>query len=439
MRAGLQTKKSRHLGNNDRAVGPVLLLLGIFSILLNTRKLNGIKNDGYYLSFLPPNVTSLYTQEALENNPYLGWQPSASSFTSSSNFTWRSCFNGTQHVEGPNAGNEGIDDLQPPGCRERSSDMGTAPLVNTSDWVPDVTMLRTALAYGFDRDGNVFPPRLSKELCDKIHFDGTASNDDNRKCFLESKIQTGQLSLSTVTIHPWNHADFDQYIFNVTNRTASITQPAPKVMCLIYTIEAAHATRIRAIRETWGGGFDGFLAFSTKSDPRIPAIHLNHDGPEDYNNMWQKVRSIWKFVGKHYLQKFEWFVIGGDDLFLLPHNLKMYLASLAYKDNANPRVKEYYLGKRQKAGDGVYFNTGGAGYVLSQASLRKLLTVIDDPKICNARERTSAEDLNVAKCLRHFGIGLTDTRDLEKRERFHFFEPAREFTWDVNARNWVRF
>eukprot|EP00585_Thalassiosira_rotula_P024771 CAMPEP_0196248830 /NCGR_PEP_ID=MMETSP0913-20130531/41427_1 /TAXON_ID=49265 /ORGANISM="Thalassiosira rotula, Strain GSO102" /LENGTH=48 /DNA_ID= /DNA_START= /DNA_END= /DNA_ORIENTATION= len=48
-------------------------------------------------------------------------------------------------------------------------------------------------------------------------------------------------------------------------------------------MEAAHSTRIRAIRETWGGGCDGFLAFSTKSDPRLPTIHLEHDGPEEYD------------------------------------------------------------------------------------------------------------------------------------------------------------
>jgi len=47
----------------------------------------------------------------------------------------------------------------------------------------------------------------------------------------------------------------------------------------------AHANRIRAMRDTWAGGCDGFLAFSTESDPRLPAISLEHEGPEAYTNV----------------------------------------------------------------------------------------------------------------------------------------------------------
>jgi hypothetical protein len=58
----------------------------------------------------------------------------------------------------------------------------------------------------------------------------------------------------------------------------------PKILCMVYTMEAKHATNIRGIRETWASHCDGFLAFSTASDPRIPAISLPHDGPEEYTN-----------------------------------------------------------------------------------------------------------------------------------------------------------
>lgn len=137
-------------------------------------------------------------------------------------------------------------------------------------------------------------------------------------------------------IDPSNH-------FGVVGKSESVTVRAPTLMCLVYTISEAHIRRISAMRETWAGGCDGFLAFSTESDPRLPTISLPHDGPEEYNNMWQKVRSIWKYVGAHYLDEFDWFLIGGDDLFVLPHNLKTYLASLAYKDGADAKSHEYFV------------------------------------------------------------------------------------------------
>ena len=40
----------------------------------------------------------------------------------------------------------------------------------------------------------------------------------------------------------------------------------------------------------------GFVAFSTASEPSLNAISIPHDGKEEYMNMWQKVRSIWRFV-----------------------------------------------------------------------------------------------------------------------------------------------
>lgn len=148
--------------------------------------------------------------------------------------------------------------------------------------------------------------------------------------------------------------------------------------------------------------------------------------------MWQKVRSIWKFVGTHYIDDFDWFFIGGDDVFLLPYNLKAYMASLAYKDETNPRTHDYYIGRRMNGGKKLgYFNYGGPGYALSQMTLRRLLPALDDAKHCSANEQTPAEDVIIAKCLGHLGITFTDTRDAKGRERFFPFSPG----WHYNFRS----
>ena len=313
-----------------------------------------------------------YTSDALKNNPYLGWQPSFPSPGTS--FSWRKCF--SIRPTGP------VSTL-PKECREHPGIFGKAPKVDP-EWIPDVTMIRTMLMYGKDLHGKRFPPPLDKELCEDIAIMGGKEEDSNKDCILKTRVKpTGPLNATIVTIDPSNHFGVDK-----DSDSEPFTVPAPTILCLVYTMADAHSSRIQGMRETWAGGCDGFLAFSTESDPRLPAVALAHDGLEEYDNMWQKVRSIWKFVGEHYLDDFEWFFIGGDDLFVLPHNLKTYLASLMYKDKADPTRDEYYVGRRFNEWGQTYFNSGGAGYALSQATLRKFLTIVDDVKHCSADKHT---------------------------------------------------
>jgi glycoprotein-N-acetylgalactosamine 3-beta-galactosyltransferase len=199
---------------------------------------------------------------------------------------------------------------------------------------------------------------------------------------------------------------------------------------MVYTMKEQHATNIRAIRETWASHCDGFLAFSTADDPRLPAISLPHAGKEEYNNMWQKVRSIWKFVGTNYLEEFDFFFQGGEDLFVIPQNLKRYLKDLMDQDGKNSD-DDFFVGRRFKGYDkDNYFNSGGAGYALSRGTLRKYITEGWEHPSCDAKTHSAMEDVMIARCLRNvFGIGLTDTRDSSLRERFHPFAPASHFFW----------
>lgn len=393
------------------------------------------KNKNYYCedaASIFNEISNGTTKRGLENH-HVGWQSNQS--VPGESFSWRSCFK-ISSVE-----------AKPSECRENNFDV--APAVE-DDWIPDVGTIRAMLLNGKDRNGNRFPPLLNNELCEDINEQGGRENDTNKECFKEAMIEpTGMLNSTTVTIDPSNH-------FGATVKSESITLPSPRLMCLIYTMGSAHSSRIQAMRDTWAGGCDGFLAFSTESDPRLPAISLVHDGPEEYSNMWQKVRSIWRFVGEHYLDDYDWFFIGGDDLFVMPHNLKTYLASLSHKDKADPKTENYFVGRRFKIGrKSIYFNSGGAGYALSQATLRKFLTAIDDAEHCSANKHTgkimyilysttnvidlcnscvlksftAEEDVEIAICLKYLGIDVTDTRDAKGRERFHPFSPAFHFKW----------
>ena len=45
------------------------------------------------------------------------------------------------------------------------------------------------------------------------------------------------------------------------------------------------------------------MAASTKTDVALGTVLIPHEGPEEYDNIWQKVRSIWSYVYDNYYEK----------------------------------------------------------------------------------------------------------------------------------------
>lgn len=287
--------------------------------------------------------------------------------------------------------------------------MGSTPLPEDipHDWVPDVTILRRMFLAQQDANGNPWPPPLPKEMCEPIGDSGSR-DDENKALFDAAPIVAEPLLGGT----------------------------GPRILCMIYTVASAHPKQVRAIRETWAGGCDGFLAFSTVSDPRIPAISIPHDGPEAYGNMWQKSRAIWSFVGRHYANDFDFFILGGEDLFLLPQNMRSYLATLGSPD------ARLYMGRvlqfsAQAGFNSTFYNSGGAGYVLSRGLLKPFAEHGLNHTRCEPELGTSMEDVMVAFCLQKaFGIGAMDTRDGQGRHRFHPFSPGWHYHWNPDPDDW---
>lgn len=48
---------------------------------------------------------------------------------------------------------------------------------------------------------------------------------------------------------------------------------------------------------------DGFMVASTKTDVALGTVAIPHEGPEEYNNIWQKVRAMWSYVYDNYYEK----------------------------------------------------------------------------------------------------------------------------------------
>eukprot|EP00984_Skeletonema_dohrnii_P038045 scaffold40836_cov122-Skeletonema_dohrnii-CCMP3373.AAC.1 len=121
-------------------------------------------------------------------------------------------------------------------------------------------------------------------------------------------------------------------------------KPRAKIFCHIYTTQKQRP-RIQSIRETWGNRCDGFHAASTITDRSIDSVNIPHEGMEAYNNMWQKVRAMWSYVYVNYFDSYDWFHIGGDDMYVLVENLRLYLESEEIETASNGGDQPLLLGQ----------------------------------------------------------------------------------------------
>lgn len=210
-------------------------------------------------------------------------------------------------------------------------------------------------------------------------------------------------------------------------------KPRAKIFCLVYTIDSGHKN-IPAIRETWGQKCDGFMVGSNLTDPSIDSVNIVHEGPEEYNNIWQKVRSMWSYIYDNYYEKYDWFHIGGDDLYLLVENLRLYLESEEiqvaqnggiYLPNGDEKEQTpLFLGRRfSYMGDmNDIFNSGGSGYTVNKAAL-KTMVVKGFPEYF-PHAHTFSEDTMTAKIFKKFGVLPYETKDEEGSERYMPFMPG---------------
>mmetsp|Transcript_29740 Transcript_29740/g.65904 ORF Transcript_29740/g.65904 Transcript_29740/m.65904 type:complete len:493 (+) Transcript_29740:154-1632(+) len=203
----------------------------------------------------------------------------------------------------------------------------------------------------------------------------------------------------------------------------------PRIFCGIYTTQAALTHNALATRNTWAKRCDGFLAFSTADDASFPAVGVVHEGEEEYNNMWQKSRSIWKYIHHHLRDSYDFFLVGGDDMFYIVENLTEYLGSEEIQAKKR-EGKGLYLGHIFRPASHVAFNSGGAGYILDKAALEILGPALDQ-SVCQPHRHSFAEDTYLASCLGKKGILPYESRDALGRERFHPFRPSTQLAYQV--------
>jgi hypothetical protein len=222
----------------------------------------------------------------------------------------------------------------------------------------------------------------------------------------------------------------DEGGFKLLTEKIVVSEPvdaSPRILCSIYTYRKMRdLARIQAL--SWGYQCDGFLAFSTETIPELGILEILHQGEESYQNMWQKVRSIWAYISDHYLEEYDWFHLGGDDMYLIVNNLRRFLKDVDGRkgDSNEPIFLGSLVKQNEKKHDFVV--AGAPGYSMNRAALRKFAQ--HGLPRCSITHAVSHEDRLISKCFSGLGVMPGDTRDYETGEpQYHDCGPNHLYTF----------
>ena len=127
-------------------------------------------------------------------------------------------------------------------------------------------------------------------------------------------------------------------------------------------------------KQTWGKRCDKLLVMSSKQNDTFPTVGLNVTAGRDH--IGAKVLAAWKYIYKHYVEDYDFFVKTDPDTYLVVENL------LDFLKDKDPELPHYY-GHRYKPINWTFtYMAGGPGLVLTRESVRRLVTkaFVEHPK-----------------------------------------------------------
>jgi glycoprotein-N-acetylgalactosamine 3-beta-galactosyltransferase len=142
---------------------------------------------------------------------------------------------------------------------------------------------------------------------------------------------------------------------------------SPRIFCAVYT-QAKSVKLQRAQYDSWGKRCNDFKFFSdalatgNAAREELPTIVIAPEhGPESYDNMYHKVRAIWRYIAQRYLDEFDYFWLSGDDVFVIVENLRRYLATEGVAQ-AFDQDEALFLGRRLRQPAPSEWNQGSYPY-----------------------------------------------------------------------------
>ena len=210
-----------------------------------------------------------------------------------------------------------------------------------------------------------------------------------------------------------------------------------RILCLILTVDANFETKVRAVEGTWAKRCNRyyFIANTRRTGPHIINIHLD----ESRNNLMKKIKSAYKYVYDNFIDDFDWMFKADDDTYAILENMRFLLSNYNSSDKG-------YLGYHFNRYVYNGYMSGGAGYVVSNGALRKLVEEGIDKDVCNPAptkvDPEVSEDVNIGKCLNKTGVTVLSSLDVHGRETFHPYPvhqnllgelPSYMYSWSMNT------
>ncbi|CAI2725355.1 unnamed protein product [Schistosoma spindalis] len=217
-----------------------------------------------------------------------------------------------------------------------------------------------------------------------------------------------------------NKAVEQTYLMNIEE--AKKLRLSIRILCYINTIPKTHRTKAIYVKNSWAKRCTKYLFMSSVYDKELPTIKLNLSYPESRQHLWSKMRAILRYVYQ-YRNDYDYFLKADDDTFVIMENLRSILQQHNPKD---PFMIGYNFPYLTKNG---YFS-GGAGYVLSQEALKRIVEqAIDKHPSCPTYDEDK-EDVKLSMCGQPVGVKLYHIVDLNG---------TFPFTWRREQRNYYLF
>ena len=189
------------------------------------------------------------------------------------------------------------------------------------------------------------------------------------------------------------------------------------ITCLI--LVKNERVKATAIKETWGTHCNDLKFVShkdlTTSDKKTNSSILTTNpakidrikSTSEFGLLCKSLRQIWNTRN----DKLMWVLIGEENIFALPENLRFYVAAKDFKEN-------HYLGHAMKFWNIIY-NWADAGYVISKGTLEVFVKQFKTDADCdNGGKYWKNSDWYLGKHLAENEIYPEDTRDHIGRSRF---------------------
>lgn len=262
------------------------------------------------------------------------------------------------------------------------------------------------------------------------------------------------VNASHTTLTTSNAADGNTHVVTNTNRTTHRTtassssnssSTSTKVLCMTYTYENNHVN-IKNIIQTWASRCDGYLAISNATVEEWSILYVDSEKNrvgESYHHMWKKTILIIQLIAiSQLINEYDFFLIGGDDMYVIIENLKLLLRKdrIQMLNNKNTPL---YLGRNLKQNEYITFNSGGSGYVLNRPAIRLLYQLLFmDHSPCLPHVLSSMEDVLVAHCLLQANItSMMDPSVIlgsDELDIFHPIHPNHAYAPYADELKWYR-